>query len=173
FRRYTADLLRAHTEAVEIVRLPPEQWKARFALLKARFPDSRDNDSILATLMLSSIERTLESELAARALLRAAFTAVAAERFRLTNNTWPATLDDLVTARLIPAVPIDRFDGKPLRLAKRLSGVTVYSLGPDLTDNDGTIDPKGKNAPRSDIGFRLYEPAARRMSVEPLPEPRD
>src|SRR5262249_33918796 len=37
FRRYTADLLRAHTEAVEIVRLPPEQWKARFALLKARF----------------------------------------------------------------------------------------------------------------------------------------
>ena len=60
---------------------------------------------------------------------------VALKRFRIARERLPASLADLVPDYL-PDVPVDPFDGKPLRYSaeKRL----IYSVGEDLKDSGGS-----------------------------------
>jgi hypothetical protein len=172
-RRWGAYLLRTLNNVIEISKLPPEQWHSRFQELDGEIGDPRTTDSLMAALLIPTIEKVATAELRTLAYLRTAVAAVAAERYRLTHGKWPAALDDLVNERFMAAVPVDPFDGKPLRLVKNRMGITVYSVGPDLTDDGGTIDRKNPNGPKSDIGFRLFDPACRRLSVELAPMPRE
>jgi len=59
---------------------------------------------------------------------------LAMKAFKLDKGRLPATLDELVPAYL-DAVPLDDFDGKPLRYnpAKKI----IYSVGEDLKDDGG------------------------------------
>jgi hypothetical protein len=82
--------------------------------------------------------------------LRAAVTAVAAERYRLAHGRWPGSLSDL-TPNLLPSVPLDPFDGDPLRYRRLPDGIAVGRVG--ATDD----------AP----AFRLWDVAARN---QPAPE---
>lgn len=81
--------------------------------------------------------------------------AIAATRYRLANGVLPSDLDQLVPAYL-SAVPLDPFDGKPLRLARHNGQWIVYSIGQDLTDDGG--GPTQGN--KGDIPFVLRESAA-------------
>jgi hypothetical protein len=60
---------------------------------------------------------------------------IALKRFRIARERLPASLADLVPDYL-PDVPVDPFDGKPLRYSaeKRL----IYSVGEDLKDSGGS-----------------------------------
>jgi hypothetical protein len=78
--------------------------------------------------------------------LRLALTATAAERYRRKTGAWPVVLDELVKAGLLREVPLDPFDGAPLRWDRNLDGVSVRSA------RYGT--------------FRLWDPDARRRSAE-------
>jgi len=71
--------------------------------------------------------------LAARETLRVA---VAAERYRLATGAFPNQLTELVPAYL-PAVPVDPFDGLPLRMKATSEELIVYSVGKDGQDNGG------------------------------------
>ena len=75
---------------------------------------------------------------------------------------------------LVPAylgdVPLDPYDGKPVRLNRTPFGVVVYCLGPDRKDNGGRINPEAPVAPDSDLGFRLWDVDKRRQSAPPPPE---
>jgi hypothetical protein len=86
--------------------------------------------------------------------------AVAVERYRLKKGKWPVTLSELV--------PLDPFDGKPLRYRLRGDGVTVYSVGVDGKDDGGNIDPSKPLAPGTDQGYRLWDVKHRRL---PPPQP--
>jgi len=71
------------------------------------------------------------------------------------HKTWPENLDQL-TPHLLPSVPLDRFDGKPLKY-KLVDGKPIlYSVGLNRID-DGGIPPsdptKGDEAPDGDIRF--------------------
>lgn len=70
-----------------------------------------------------------------------AITALEVERYRLAEGRLPETLEALVP-KFIEAVPIDPFDGKPLRYKRLEKGYTIYSIGEDGEDNGGV--PKGK-----------------------------
>jgi len=70
------------------------------------------------------------------AKLRTARTAVAIERYRLSNGRLPETLAELVPAYL-DAVPKDPFDGQDIRYIKRGVGFVVYSIGEDESDDGG------------------------------------
>lgn len=63
-------------------------------------------------------------------------------RFRLRQGREPETLAELVPADL-EAVPIDPYDGRPIRYKVVDGTVILYSVGPDRTDNDGleSTDP--------------------------------
>jgi hypothetical protein len=67
---------------------------------------------------------------------------LAAEKYRLRNRRLPTRLEDL-TPDFIPVVPLDPFDGKPMRMKRTDHSLIVYSIGPDGIDNGGTpIDLK-------------------------------
>src|SRR5581483_9949149 len=66
--------------------------------------------------------------------IRRIITLVAVERYRLAHGHWPAALTDLVPDYL-PKVPIDVYDGAPVRFRRLPDGVAVYSVGEDGVDN--------------------------------------
>jgi hypothetical protein len=90
--------------------------------------------NILAPTFIRSIEAHAEGD----ARLAAAHTAVALERYRLANNSLPDDLAELVPA-CIKKIPIDPFDGKPLRYKKLSpqSGYIIYSIGRNEHDDLG------------------------------------
>jgi hypothetical protein len=106
--------------------------------------------------------KMLEADRRSRATLRSAATAVAAERFRRDQGRWPAALDELVPA-YVTAVPLDPFDGQPLRSRRLGDGFVVYSVGPDLADDGGQIHSGGVGGMPKDCGIRLWDPAQRRQ----------
>jgi hypothetical protein len=68
-------------------------------------------------------------------------TGIAVERYRNARGALPEKLSDLVPAWL-PAVPLDPWDGKPLRYRKRDKGYVIYSVGSDRKDEGGSSDPE-------------------------------
>jgi hypothetical protein len=97
--------------------------------------------------------------------------ALACERYRLKHkdkdNAWPAALDVLVKEKLLAAIPTDPMDNQPIRYRRTKDGIAVYSVGLDMTDNQGNIDPERIHEPGVDIGFRLWDVKLRRQN--PLP----
>jgi hypothetical protein len=84
--------------------------------------------------------------------LLATQTALAIERYRLTEGHLPESLENLVPTYM-ESVPKDPFDGQNLRYIVRERGYVVYSVGEDLTDEGGAErdgrkrGPKGKPLP--------------------------
>lgn len=69
--------------------------------------------------------------------LRCAETALAVERYRLAKGELPESLEDLVPV-FMSVVPLDPFDGEPLRYIRRdEGGYTLYCIGDDWVDNGG------------------------------------
>ncbi len=104
---------------------------------------------LLLDLMLVGRAEIVITGEATNMKMTAAQVALAIECYRLTNNRLPEQLDDLVP-RFLPAVPMDSFDGKPLRYKRLTEGYVVYSVGNDREDNGGT--EKNSN------GLRSYVP---------------
>lgn len=73
-------------------------------------------------------------------------------RYHARNGRFPEKLHDLAPD-FIPVVPLDPFDGKPMRLKRTKDKLIVYSVGPDLADNGGT--PFDQKEQTGDIAFEL------------------
>lgn len=99
----------------------------------------------------------------AQASIRSAIVAVACERFRLKNNQWPKSLDELVL-QYLDQVPLDPYSGKPLLFKLLPDGAVVYSVGYDLNDDGGEVLPLGRGG--RDRGVRLYDPQHRGKKPE-------
>lgn len=85
---------------------------------------------------------------------QAARLGVAAYLYREKKGRFPEKLNDLVPD-FLPSLPNDPFDGKPMRMKRAESGLVVYSIGPDLVDNDGaSYDPVTRTG---DITFKVAD----------------
>jgi hypothetical protein len=102
------------------------------------------------------------------ALLRCGVVMLAAERFRLANERWPGSMEELVPRFLTRPIP-DPYYGKPIRLRRLEGGLLIYSIGPDGVDDGGAIDPPQPGKPSPDIGFRLWNVDKRRQPPAPPP----
>ena len=95
---------------------------------------------------------------------------LAGQAFRRDHGHFPKTLGELVPDYL-DEIPLDNFDGKPLKYRFDPAGPVVYSVFQNLTD-DGGLEwshdslPPGKNEP-DDLGYQMRLPEA-----EPLPAPK-
>jgi hypothetical protein len=105
---------------------------------------------LLLSIVAPSFSRLLQSLAIGEANDACAETAVAMTRYRLDHGMLPSHLGDLVPAYL-DAVPIDPFDGKPLRLAIKNNQWIIYSVGPDRVDDGGIEINRGKG----DVIFTL------------------
>src|SRR5262249_27685323 len=105
-----ARVLRYMNEIAEYTKLP--SWEALEAI-EAKEKSLAANPHFGAGL-ISSCFRLYLADLRAKAMLRNAYTAVALERFHLAKGKWPETLAEL-TPHYLAEVPLDPFDGAPLR----------------------------------------------------------
>jgi hypothetical protein len=146
-----AEHLRASARMLEIARLPLHQRaEALAALAKEQQPVKSPAASVVrACCALDNAERL------AKAHSRCLIVAIAAERYRQARGEWPASPDALVPGYL-DAVPLDPFDGRPVRYRLADGGVIVYSVGPDGVDNKGRLASKNPNEPGTDLGWRLW-----------------
>jgi hypothetical protein len=101
--------------------------------------------------------------------MRCAAMGIACERFRMKHGHWPESLASLVPDYL-PAVPLDPFDGKPLKMKSLADGVVIYSIGLDGTDDGGDLR-RDNNPDGKDEGFRLWNVKDRRIPTPPRPKP--
>jgi hypothetical protein len=70
------------------------------------------------------------------ALQRVTMTALALRLYRKENGRYPENLQQLVP-KYLPSVPIDPYDGKPLRYRKLQKGFKVWSVGGNRKDDGG------------------------------------
>ena len=106
---------------------------------------------------LPSIQILLKLEAEYAANLRLATTALAVERFRLAHGKTPEKLDELVP-QFLSAVPLDPFNGQPLRYHRLNKGYVIYSIGDDCHDDGGREPPrdlKSNVKPGYDITFTV------------------
>jgi hypothetical protein len=93
--------------------------------------------------------------------LAATRTLLAVKAYKLDKGRLPETLDQLVPEYL-DAVPIDDFDGKPLRYsaAKKI----IYSVGEDLEDNGGTTKQEFIEAKARELGLDIKDAEPNQLS---------
>ena len=80
--------------------------------------------------------------------------ACALERCRLARRAYPETLAELAP-EFIPAIPAEIVNGEPYRYRRADDGsFLLYSVGTDLRDDDGVIDPKLSASKQADWVWR-------------------
>lgn len=167
FRHEHALFLDLLTRAVQIAELQPHEQPERLQLLenevKGRPPGP-------VRLLLPAITRLAAAGHRHQARASSLIVVVALERYRKGNGRWPDSLEELRPAYL-PSVPLDPYDGKPLRYRRTEGGVIVYSLGPDGKDDGGYINDEAPVSPGTDLGFRLWDVAKRRQPAPPEERP--
>ncbi len=127
------------TELIELAEQPYHQidrqlkdWERR--LSQQRIP------TLLTRAFVPALSRSLKVLADAEAVLATAQTGVALELYRLSHGYYPDALSDLAPD-FLPEIPLDPFDGKPLRYVKSDDRVLVYSIGEDLRDDGGSAEP--------------------------------
>jgi hypothetical protein len=96
--------------------------------------------------------------------MRVVAATLAVERFHNVQGHWPLDWNEVKDAGYIAAVPIDFYNGQPLRLKLLAEGLIVYSVGPNETDDGGAPFHDLYPGPGvGDIAFRLWNPERRRQ----------
>ena len=109
---------------------------------------------VFGGIIAPELVKGLELAAEAQALREAVGVAMAATGYRLDHGAYPANAEALVPAYL-DAIPLDPFDGKPLRFKKNEDGsITIYSIGRDGKDDGGQVEST-KNVRAPDMGIIL------------------
>ncbi len=112
---------------------------------------------LFSQMLLPAITTSATRNAEDQAHLRMLLTTLAVERHRRQHQEQPpADLTTLVPA-LLSEIPVDPFDGKPLRYTVLANGYRIHSIGPDRKDNDGKPRPTGKNRTGSDEYDLVFE----------------
>ncbi len=160
--------LQLMTREIEVARLPlPERGLAQQEFTREVKSATAGDDVI--RLLLPSLNKVEEAERRHHGRVRTAVAMVAAERYRLKHNRWPANIEELV-GMANAEVLTDPCDGRALRLRREQDGLVIWSVGIDGIDNGGVYDPTvviGK-----DEVVRLWDGAHRRRppTTRPMPE---
>lgn len=165
-------LLRALTEMVEIAKLPVHEQEAR---VKSWETANLANAPVWARLLLPALGKIFLAYRRSQAQLRCGVTALAAERYRLKHGRWPAALKDL-TPDFLAEMPLDPYDGQPLRYRQTEDGVMIYAVGQDRKDDNGKSDRQNPDQAGTDIGIQLWNVDRRRQTAvapqRPVDEPK-
>lgn len=157
--------LRRMNRLVEIAALPLEEQTRELGTLERNC----QNDALCVKLYFPVYARVATPIRRGQAGMRCMIAVLAVERYRRASGHWPDNLGDLVPL-YVTKVPLDPFDGQPLRYRRIANGVVVYSVGADRVDDGGnlTANPFVKG---TDWGHRLWDVAWRRQPPRPAAPP--
>jgi hypothetical protein len=96
--------------------------------------------------LLLSVARVEQREETSRTQMRLTRIALALAAYKMDHHGYPESLDGLSPAYL-PGVPNDPFSDKPLVYAVTSNGYALHSVGPDMSDENGTRDDISANLP--------------------------
>jgi hypothetical protein len=167
-------LLQFETKAIEAAKLPPSRRYQALREVQATFNNEfpvDDRSLTMARLLLPAFFKVSEAEQRVHSSLACAVAGLGAERFRLQHRRWPESLDEVVKVGFLKEVPLDLFNGQPLRLRRARDGVVVFSVG-QTGEYDGTaLDDLARGGHEWDspgeaerIEFRLWDVSYRRKS---------
>jgi hypothetical protein len=164
-RACQARVLRLVNEAVETARRPAHEQVDAFPKLEKRADAMLDEEPLLrfsdGAVGFLPMRKTYRAFHRHQTEFLCTIVALGVERYRVATGEWPDSLDQL--GRFLPEVPLDPYDGKPLRYRKLADGVVIYSIGPDGEDNAGSVaDRKAGSLQGKDIVFRLWNVDNRR-----------
>jgi hypothetical protein len=172
FGWYLRDQLRAdHPRALALMK----RWVAaaqlpaheRIAAEKELAAEVRGlpKDAVATRLLLPALEKISVAERRRLAHVRCLIAALAAERYRREHGAWPGSLEKLAPD-LVTEVPLDPFDGRPLRYRRTAEGLVIYAVGDDGKDDGGRVVPE-EFTPSKDVGYRLWDVDRRRQPPRP------
>lgn len=130
-----ADDLAAHqrfTADIDTISYLP-YWQARDRMQGLVGQMQSRPGGLMTAMLMPALSRVMEHVAVADARRGAARLGLALYRYRAQNGRFPEELGDLAP-EFISVVPIDPFDGKPLRVKQVGQGATVSSIGPESTD---------------------------------------
>ncbi len=102
----------------------------------SKFDGGRNSRYFVLQTVLPSFGRMIAVERELVQTRDVAVVSVAMAAYHREHGMWPATLDELVPSYL-PRVPLDGFDGKPLKYRLLDGKPLLYSIGLDFEDNQG------------------------------------
>jgi hypothetical protein len=150
--RALQDVLDCMGDYIEAAELPPLQRAKRFREIATKVSRRSFLPRPVRSMPPAGMSRVSEIDLRIRAHLDLARTALALERQRLVTRELPECLEELVPWYL-PQVPVDPFDGKPIRYRRRQPGYLLYSVAEDGQDNGGQERDDVKNGEPYDWCF--------------------
>ena len=109
---------------------------------------------VLVKIHVPTMAKVAEIDARVQAQLDSVLAAIAVERYRLAEGRLPERLDELVP-KYIEAVPIDPFDGRPLRYRRLAKGYIIYTIGADEIDNGGRGKIPNTEPVQQDFPFRV------------------
>ena len=162
--RGQAESLRVLNEFIDAAKLAgPARRQAADAITADASPEAKS--------LPPSFTKCVEADDRCKARLLCASVGLACERYRRQFGRFPEALSEIPKATL-PAVPSDPFSGKPLLYKRLADGAVVHSVGPDGTHDGGAASPTDATPLLTRLlGFRLWNPDARRRPPTPRPEP--
>ncbi|MCO6456478.1 MAG: hypothetical protein J5I93_14370, partial [Pirellulaceae bacterium] len=95
---------------------------------------------MITGLMTPALQAAHTARARIEANQRLADAALAVQRYQLQHGGPPESLAQLVP-QFLPAVPLDPFDGQPLRYRVDANEVVLYSIGQDEVDDGGVENP--------------------------------
>jgi len=100
---------------------------------------------IMTRLLLPGLDKIATKNAEHDALIKVARAGLGLKLFKQKNGAYPDTLEKL-TPEFLENIPVDPFTGKALIYRKADAGFTLYSLGPNQQDDNGTPKSTGKKA---------------------------
>ena len=168
-RANQAQLLAENTRLVELAKLPAEQQGPALLRYQDAFWVHWNNTSILDKIYILPFHDLFRGSLVTgswqarhRTSLHLAILALAGERFRLDHGRWPESPAELIPSYL-SAVPYDPYSNGPMRWKRDGTGLVVYSVGRNGTDDGGLWLRGDPYAYGQDEGFRLDDPRDRKQ----------
>ncbi len=138
---------------IKTARLPAHQQLKAAKAIDTRL-ESTSQIHIMLHAIMPALARVNTIALRNIAKLNTTRIALVIERYRLAAGKLPESLSELVPSYL-ESVPKDPFDGNEIRYKKLDTGFVVYSIGEDLSDDDGKEEPsrRTKESPTWDVTF--------------------
>lgn len=173
---YMLDLRKQHSLAlslmnrmVDVTELPSHEQEPEEKALEAEIRGLTHREPFTRLLTLGPL-RAGDWCRREHASVRCLLSALALERYRKVHGDWPESLEKLVP-ELLSAVPLDPYDGEPLRYKRLDDGGIVYSVSSDREDNGGALDRQNPTRRGADVGCRLWDVKHRRQPPLPKPKP--
>jgi hypothetical protein len=165
-----ATILRFETAMIGACELPPGQRLNALLRIEASIKSEiapGDRSQIMARLLLPAVVRVAEAEARVQSHLACGVAGLAAERYRLLHGRWPNSLDELAQAGNLKSIPLDHFDGNPLRFRRTADGIVIYSIGRQGSYDGKALDDLASFDPEAQrTEFRLWDLDQRRQPAK-------